>query len=49
MTTLIVNIEAGCDARKIADLILLIKGVMSVTIRDDSTGEEYTYVSDTEG
>jgi hypothetical protein len=48
MTTLIVNIEDNGDVRKIADVILLIKGVASVAIRDDSTGEEYPYVGDTE-
>jgi hypothetical protein len=49
MTTLIADIESGGDARKIADALLLFNGVASVIIRDDSTGEEYPYVSVTEG
>lgn len=36
MTTLIVNIEAGGDAKKIAEALSLMKGVANVTLEEQA-------------
>lgn len=41
MTTLIVNIEEGSDARKIADAVSLMKGVAKITMQEEKTKSKW--------